>query len=46
MGIATNVTQSSFSFEWLSWVIAIVLGLAAVLSPVITTYLNNHHHIN
>lgn len=45
MGIATNVTQSSFSFEWLSWVIAIVLGLAAVLSPVITTYLNNHHQI-
>lgn len=31
--------------EWFSWVIAICLGFTAILSPVITTYLNNKHQI-
>lgn len=31
--------------EWFSWVIAIGLGFAAILSPVITTFFNNRHEI-
>lgn len=33
------------SMEWLSYVIAIVIGLSAVISPIIVSIINNHHNL-
>ena len=33
------------SMEWYSWVIAIALGFAAILTPAITAFINNRHQI-
>lgn len=31
--------------EWYSWLIAIALGLSAVISPVITAWINNEYQL-
>lgn len=31
--------------EWYSWLIAIVLGISAVISPVITAWINNEYQL-